>query len=117
MKRAYDTDEGNEAVLALLSLLNDPYTRFHTPAQHDAVRATATGELSGGVGLEFAPAVDFGPASDTPAASTGAFNAGVVLTAVDGEDGCMLSPKDVVARVLYRSFCYNRLKYIGKTSS
>lgn len=108
VKRAYaDTDEGYEAIRMLLSLLNDPYTRFLTPAQHDAVRATATGELAGGVGLVFAPAADsdgythiaVAPDSDTPAGSSGAFHAGGVLTAVDGEDIQGLSPDDVAARV------------------
>lgn len=106
VKRAYaSTDEGYEAIRRLLALLDDPYTRLLTPAQYDAISASATGELAGGVGLEFLPKLVNGatcvahtPVPGTPAADV-AVTAGDALVAVDGEDVRTLAPDEVAARV------------------
>lgn len=107
VKRAYaSTDEGYEAIRRLLGLLDDPYTRLLTPAQYDAISASATGELAGGVGLEFLPTqvdgatrIAHSPENDTPAGRAALARTGDALVAVDGEDVSELSPDEVAARV------------------
>lgn len=101
VKKAYsDVDDGRSAIRTLLAKLDDPYTRLLTPAQHAALRATATGELSGGVGIllspDSPPRIAAPPDSDTPAAG---LNVGDVLVAVDGEDVVDFTPDEVAARI------------------
>ncbi len=101
VKKAYaDVDDGRSAIRDLLAKLDDPYTRLLTPAQHAALRATATGELSGGVGVllspDSPPRIAAPPDEDTPAAG---LHVGDVLVAVDGEDVTELTPDEVAARI------------------
>ncbi|CAB1119187.1 unnamed protein product [Ectocarpus sp. CCAP 1310/34] len=89
-------EEAYAAAKGMLKGLGDPYTRFLTPQEYDAVTGLARGGVAG-VGLELAssPASSGNPLSvivagvvdGSPAAKAGVLT-GDVLSAVDGEEVC-----------------------------
>lgn len=104
VKRAYGSiEEAYKAIREMLSLLDDPYTRFLTPQQYISITSTATGEVAG-VGVEMFPTrVDnnlkvTAPIDDSPAERAGVRPADII-TLIDGEDVHLLTPDEAAARI------------------
>lgn len=104
VKRAYaSVDEGYGAIRDLLSLLEDPYTRFLTPNQYDSLTSSASGDLAG-VGVELFPSrVDDKLTITSSVENSPAERAGVrsndVIGTIDGEDTSELTPDEAAARI------------------
>lgn len=104
VKRAYaSVDEGYGAIRDLLSLLEDPYTRFLTPNQYDSLTSSASGDLAG-VGVELFPSrVDDKLTITSSVENSPAERAGVrsndVISTIDGEDTSELTPDEAAARI------------------
>lgn len=104
VKKAYtSTQDAYAAIRNMLSLLDDPYTRFLTPQQYSSLTSSATGEVAG-VGVEMFPArVDHllkvtAPVDDSPAQRAGIRPADVILL-IDGEATDSLTPDEAAARI------------------
>lgn len=104
VKRAYaDVDEGYSAIRNMLSLLEDPYTRFLTPNQYASLTSSASGDLAG-VGVEMFPTrVDdklmiTSTVDNSPAERSG-IRSNDIITLIDGEDVSELSPDEAAARI------------------
>lgn len=104
VKRAYaDVDEGYSAIRNMLSLLEDPYTRFLTPNQYTSLTSSASGDLAG-VGVEMFPTrVDnqlmVTSAVDNSPAERSGVRTNDIITLIDGEDISELSPDEAAARI------------------
>jgi len=96
-------DDAYETIRGMLKLLDDPYTRFLSPAQLESLTSAATGELAG-VGVQLYPArVDgelkiLNPIEGGPAARSGV-RKGDIITDIDGESLDTLSPDEAAARI------------------
>lgn len=104
VKKAYNsTQDAYTAIRNMLSLLDDPYTRFLTPQQYSSLTSSATGEVAG-VGVEMFPTrVDHmlkvtAPVDDSPAQRAGIRPADVILL-IDGETTDSLTPDEAAARI------------------
>lgn len=104
VKRAYASmEDAYKAIRDMLSLLDDPYTRFLTPQQYISITSTATGEVAG-VGVEMFPTrIDnnlkvTAPIDDSPAERAGVRPADII-TLIDGEDAQPLTPDEAAARI------------------
>lgn len=104
VKRAYaSVDEGYGAIRDILSLLDDPYTRFLTPNQYSSLTSSASGDLAG-VGVEMFPvrvdgALMITSAVEKSPAERGGVRANDVISTIDGEETEGLTPDEAAARI------------------
>lgn len=104
VKGAYvSVDDGYGAIRRMLSLLDDPYTRFLTPEQYVSITSSASGDLAG-VGVEMYPTRVDGKLMITAAVDNSpAERAGIrpsdVITLIDGEDVSDITPDEAAARI------------------
>jgi carboxyl-terminal processing protease len=103
VKKQYGSrSEAYDEVRAMLTSLNDKYTRFLTPAAYDAVYSAATGDVAG-IGVELAAegadAVAVSSVVEGAPSELAGLKVGDILDEVDGSPLRGLSPEEVAAKV------------------
>lgn len=96
-----EEDKVYDAVRQMLSALGDPYTRFLTPAQYEALTDYARGAATGGVGVQLQVDPRSGYVTvlnvvESSPASKGGIKPGDTIVEVDGMD-VAAAPAEVVA--------------------